>query len=108
MKVGVFAADPRAIAPHEVVCVALKLRVEIEALVPLVISAAKMLIPEKVVRQPAMCPQAIVSHRPRVSREHRRGNNGGKNSYRAQRFDHGHLIPPSGEAPRINNHVHRH
>ena len=92
MEVGIFAADPRAIASPKakVVCVSLKLRVEIEAFVPLVIRAAKVLIPEKVVRQPAMCPQAIVSHRPRVSREHRRGHNGAKNSYRAQRFDHGH------------------
>jgi hypothetical protein len=64
-----------------------------------------MLIPEKVVRQPAMYPQAIVSHRLRVSREHWRGNKAGKNGYHAQRFDHGHLSPPSGEAPRINNHV---
>jgi hypothetical protein len=85
MEVGIFPADPRAIASPEakVVCVSLKLRVEIEALVPLVIRAAKMLIPEKVVRRPAMYPQAIVFHRPRVLREHRRGHNGAKNSYRA-------------------------
>jgi hypothetical protein len=99
MKVGIFPADPRGVAPPgaKVVCVSLKLRVEIEALVPLVIGATKMLIPEKVMRQPAMYPQAfvshpIVSHRPRVSREHRRGNNGGKNGDHAQRLDHGHLI----------------
>jgi hypothetical protein len=101
MEVGIFAADPRAIASPKakVVCVSLKLRVEIEALVPLVIRAAKVLIPEKVVRRPAMYPQAIVFRRPRVSREHRRGHNGAKNSYRAQRFDHGHWFSSFGRSP---------
>jgi hypothetical protein len=65
MEVGVFPADPRAIAAAEAFCVSL--------LVPLVIGAAKILIPDVVVRRPAMYPQMIMSS---VSREHWRGHNG--------------------------------
>src|SRR6202020_2405103 len=85
MKVGIFPADPRGIASPdaEVVGVSLKLRVEIEAFVPLVISATKMLILNMVVRQPAMYPQVVVSG---VSCRHRRGNSGGKNSHHAQYY----------------------
>ena len=46
MEVGVFPAYPRAIAASEVLCVFLKLRARTEELVSLVISAAKMLVPE--------------------------------------------------------------
>jgi hypothetical protein len=70
MEVGVFPAYPRAIAASEVLCVFLKLRARTEELVSLVISAAKMLVPETMVRRPAM------SLRSRVSRQHWRGDNG--------------------------------
>jgi hypothetical protein len=70
MKIRVFPADPRTIAASEVLCVSLKLRARTEELVSLVISAAKMLVPETMVRRPVM------SLRSRVSRQHRRGDNG--------------------------------
>jgi hypothetical protein len=63
MEIGVFAADPRWIAASEVVCVSLKLRVRIEALDPLVISAAKIPILDIVVRRPAMDPQRLMPQR---------------------------------------------
>jgi hypothetical protein len=106
MEVGIFPADPRGIASPDakVVGVSLKLGVEIEALVPLVISAAKMLILNMLVRQPAMYPQVVVSS---VSRGHRRGNSGGKNSHHAQCFYDCHWSSPAGEAARMNNHIHQ-
>jgi len=75
MEIGVFSADPRGIAASEIPGtwliraslkrVSLKLRVVIEALVPLIIGAAKMLIQiltlDMVMHQPAMDPQLIMS-----------------------------------------------
>jgi len=106
MAVGIFAADPRGVASADakVVGVSLKLRVEIEALVPLVVSAAKMLVLNMVVRRPAMYPQVIVSD---VSRENRRGNSGGKNCHYTQCSYDCHWSSPAGEAARMNNHIHR-
>jgi hypothetical protein len=48
------------VAASEVVCVALKLRVRIEMIGPLVISAAKIPILEVVMRRPAMDPQRLM------------------------------------------------
>ena len=63
MEIGVFAADPRGIAASEVVCVSLKLRVWIEMIGPLIISAAKVPILDIVVRRPAMDPQMLMPQR---------------------------------------------
>jgi len=60
MEIGIFAADPRGIAASEVVCVSLKLRVWIEVIGPLVISAAKIPILDIVMRWPAMDPQMLM------------------------------------------------
>jgi hypothetical protein len=60
MEIGVFPADPRGITASEVFCVSLKPRVWIEGLGPLVISAAKILILDIVVRRPAMHPQMLM------------------------------------------------
>lgn len=80
MEVGVFPADPRAIAAAEVLGVSLKLRPLIAMPVPLVICAAKMLIGGVVVGRPAKCPQMMMSS---LARENWRGNRGGKNRYHA-------------------------
>jgi hypothetical protein len=61
MEIGVFSADPRGIMASEVFRVSLELRVCIEGLGPLVISATKIPILDIVVRQPAMDPQMLMS-----------------------------------------------
>ena len=78
MEIGVFAADPRGIAASEVVCVSLKLRVWIEVVGPLVVSAAKIPILDIVVRRPAMDPQMLMPQMfwSCVPRENRRRNCG--------------------------------
>ncbi len=107
MEVGIFPAYPRAVAAWGL-CVSLKLLIRIEELVSLVISAAKILIPETVVRRETMYPQAVMSFWPRVSREHWRGDNGRKNGHYAKCFYHCHWLSPPGDAARMNNHIHRH
>jgi hypothetical protein len=99
MEVGILPAYPRRIAASgaKVLCVTLQLQARIEALVVLVIGAAKMLIPDMVVGQSMMYPQMMMSLRPGLSCEHWRGNSGGKNSYHAQRFHDGHWLSPPGE-----------
>jgi hypothetical protein len=98
MEVGILPAYPRRIAASEakVLCVSL---IRIEALVVLVIGAAKMLIPD-MVGQSAMHPK--MAPRPGLSCEceHWRGNSGGDNGYRAQCFRYGHWLSPSGESRR--------
>jgi hypothetical protein len=69
VTVGVFAAYSRRITATKVIRVSLR----IEALVPLVEGVTKMVMPP-------MCSQMIKST---VSRENRRRNGGGKNSYHA-------------------------
>jgi len=59
MEIGVFPADPRGITASEVF-VSLKLRVWIEVVGPLVVSAAKIPILDIVVRRPAMDPQMLM------------------------------------------------
>jgi hypothetical protein len=109
MEIGVFSADPRGIMASEVFRVSLKLRVWIEGLGPLVISATKIPILDIVVRQPAMDPQMLMSQmfKTCVPRENRRGKCGGKNGYHAHRSCHGHLISPHARPPRKSNHSHR-
>jgi hypothetical protein len=98
MEIGVFPAYPRGIAASEIPGASLKraslrLRVWIEAFVPLVIRAAKMLIHiltlDIVLRRRSMDPQMLMSC---VSRENRRRKCDGKNGYHAHRSCHGHLV----------------
>lgn len=86
MQVGVLPAYPRGIVASEALGVLLKPLIRTEALVALVISAAKMPIPDMVMRQSVMYPQTVMSCGSSVSRENWRGNSDGKNSYHAQRF----------------------
>jgi hypothetical protein len=113
MEIGVFSADPRGIVASEIPSaslkrVSLRLRVCIEAFVPLVIRAAKMLIHiltlDIVLCRRSMDSQMIMSC---VSRESRRRECNGKNGYHAHRSCHGHLVSPRAKPPRINNHIHR-
>jgi hypothetical protein len=86
MEVGVLAADSRGIAASEVIRASQKHRARIETLVSLVVSAAKMPIPDVVVRRPVMYPHIMVPRRDSVSRKRRRGQSGGENGDHAQRF----------------------
>lgn len=61
MEVGIFPAYPRAIAASEVLS-------QIETVVPLVVSAAKILTLGMVVRRTAMDPHVIMSCVPRENR----------------------------------------
>ena len=109
VEIWIFSADPRGIAASEVFCVSLNLRVWIEGLGPLVISATKILILDIVVRQPAMDPPMLMPQMLKtcVPRENRRGKCGGKNGYHAHRSCHGHLISPHTRPPRTSNHSRR-
>ena len=89
MKVRVFPANSRRIAAPKakVLRVPLKLWVGVIA----VTKVPAFMAPDMMV---ACLSVMYPSLRPGVSRERRRGNSGGKNSYHAQCFDYGHCRLP--------------